>query len=74
MMILNAKYGFAIGALLVSSSMYLYDTTGRTECYWFILGSLTFGCAIGTFLYCMSAYWGNKLLEKLVLKNNKAID
>jgi hypothetical protein len=74
MTILNAKYGFAIGTLLVSSSAYLYNTTGRTECFWFILGSLTLGCAVGTFLYAMSAYWMNKLVEKIFIKNTKIAD
>lgn len=67
MMILKAKYGFAISALLVSSSVYLYNTTGRTECFWFILGSMTLGSLVGTALYCLSAYWGNKILGKILI-------
>jgi hypothetical protein len=68
MMILKAKYGFAIGTLLLSSSAYLYNVTGKTECFWFILSSLTLGSLVGTFLYCLSAYFGNKVFEKIVLK------
>jgi membrane protein DedA with SNARE-associated domain len=67
MMILKAKYGFAIAALLFSSSMYLYDTTGKSECFWFILGSMTLGSLVGTTLYFLSAYWGNKFFNKLTI-------
>jgi len=67
MMLLKAKYGFAITALLVSSSVYLYDTTGKTECFWFILGSMTLGSLVGTALYFLTAYWGNKIFCKLLI-------
>jgi hypothetical protein len=66
-MILKAKYGFAIAALLFSSSMYLYDTTGKTECFWYILGTMTLGSIVGTALYFLTAYWGNKILSKLII-------
>lgn len=67
MMILKAKYGFAIAALLFSSSMYLYDTTGKTECFWYILGTMTLGSLFGTALYFFSAYWGNKIFSKFLI-------
>jgi hypothetical protein len=66
-MILKAKYGFAITALLVSSSVYLYNTTGKTECFWFILGSMTLGSLVGTALYFLTIYWGNKIFGKLLI-------
>lgn len=67
MMILKAKYGFAIAALLFSSSMYLYDTTGKSECFWYILGTMTMGSIVGTALYFLTAYWGNKILGRFII-------
>ncbi len=71
MMILNAKYAFAVLAVLFSSSAYIYDTTGKTENYWMIFSTIALGAFFGTVCFLGSTYLGNKILTKhLKIKNN----
>jgi hypothetical protein len=64
MIFLNAKYAFAVLAVLFSSSAYIYDTTGKTENYWMIFSTITLGCFFGTVFFLGTTYFGNKIFGK----------
>ena len=68
MMFLNAKYAFAVLAVLFSSSAFIYDTTGKTENYWMILSTITLGCFFGTVFFLGTTYLGNKFFGKHLVK------
>jgi hypothetical protein len=71
MMILNAKYAFAVLAVLFTSSAYIYDTTGCTQNYWAIFSTITIGSFFGTVFYLATTYFGNKIFGKyLKIKSN----
>lgn len=71
MMIMNAKYIFAVAAVLFSSSAYIYDTTGRTENFWSIFTVLSLGCFFGTVCFLASTYYGNKVLGRFLKIKHK---
>jgi|LakMenEpi03Aug12_release.lakeMendotaPanAssembly.Ray.scaffolds.fasta_scaffold91987_6 hypothetical protein len=66
----NLKYIFSIVVLLLSSSFFLYDITGRTECFWYILGGVAFGSFIGMGIYislacvCIKIFENNYIIKK----------
>jgi hypothetical protein len=66
----NLKYIFSIVVLLLSSSFFLYDITGRTECFWYILGGVVFGSFIGMGIYislacvCIKIFENNYIIKK----------
>jgi len=68
MMILNAKYAFAVLAVLFSSSAYIYNITGYSENYWQILSTITLGCFFGTVFFIGTTYFGNKIFGKHLVK------
>lgn len=69
-MIMNLKYIFSILVLLFFSSFFLYDITGKTECFWYILGGLAFGSFIGMGIYislacvCIKLFENNYIIKK----------
>lgn len=70
-MILNAKYAFAVSAVLFSSSAFVYNSTGCTENFWSILLTLTSGCFFGTLFFMCTTYYGNKLFGRFVRVKSK---
>lgn len=62
------KYLFAIGAIVFSSSAYLYNTTGCSENFWYIFCSIGLGSLLGTFFYLISIHWGSKVFSKIINK------
>jgi len=66
MILLKAKYAFAVFAVIFSSSAFIYDATGKTECFLMILSTITMGWLMGTAFFLTSIYYGNKIFSKLL--------
>lgn len=63
-MILQMKYIFAVFIMFFSSSVFLYNITGKTECFWFILALLILGSILGIFTYAFLFYITDSLFIK----------
>jgi hypothetical protein len=60
-------------SLLFLSSTYLYTITGKTECFWIILTSITAGSLLCSLLVISAIFFGNKIYEKINLKEQNRV-
>lgn len=67
-MILKLKYAFAVVSLLLLSSTYLYHVTGRSDCFWEILGLLAFGSCFFSVMFISMACLASKIYKKINIK------
>ena len=62
----SIKYIVSIISVWLISSAYLYNITGKSECFWFILFNMSALSIFGIMLYACIGFIGNKLLKKEV--------
>ena len=59
-----SKYFTSIICIWLMSTTYLYNITGKSECFWFILLNIMAMSMIGICLYSCTAFIGNKILKR----------
>jgi len=64
-MIIKAKYIAALILIVLFSSSLIYEVTGRSNSFGFILLGVLLGSVLGIISYCASVHWGSRLLSKI---------
>lgn len=68
---LTIKYFFAVITVWLTTSTFLYNMTGKSECFWFILFNISALSIFGIFLYACLGIIGNRLIKKEVSETLK---
>jgi len=64
-MIIKAKYITALILIVLFSSALIYEVTGGSNSFAFILLGISLGSVLGVTSYCASIHWGSRLLSKI---------
>jgi hypothetical protein len=64
-MVIKAKYITALILIVLFCSGLIYEVTGKSNSFSFILLGISLGSALGITSYCASVHWGSKLLSKI---------
>jgi hypothetical protein len=64
-MVIKAKYITALILIVLFSSSLIYEVTGGSNSFGFILLGISLGSVLGVISYCISVHWGSRLLSKI---------
>lgn len=67
-MIIKAKYITALILIIFFASALIYEVTGKSNSFSFILLGISLGSVLGILSYCMSVHFGFKLITKIFKK------
>jgi bacteriorhodopsin len=65
---LTIKYFFTVISVWLMTSTFLYNITGKSEGFWFIMLNISILSMFGIFLYAFIGAVGNKFLKKETIK------
>jgi hypothetical protein len=63
-MLIKAKYLTAIILLVLFCSTLIYEITGGSNSFVFILASIAVGSTLGMATYCAAVHYGSKVMSK----------
>jgi hypothetical protein len=63
-MVIKAKYLTAIILLAIFCSSLIYEITGGSNSFSFILSGIIIGSALGVSTYCAVVHYGSKVMSK----------